>query len=104
MMKVSTCMNPMDTALGVFGCMLGYTRISDEMKDTELVNLITRLSEQEAMPMVADPGVIDPEAFLHEVLGERYPNPFLQDSPQRTATDTSRKIAPRFGTDAVRLL
>mgnify|MGYP000802522550 FL=1 len=48
--------------------------------------------------MVADPGVIDPEAFLHEVLGERYPNPFLQDSPQRTATDTSRKIAPRFGT------
>ena len=53
MMKVSTCMNPMDTALGVFGCMLGYTRISDEMKDTELVNLITRLSEQEAMPMVA---------------------------------------------------
>lgn len=32
MMKVSTCMNPMDTALGVFGCMLGYTRISDEMK------------------------------------------------------------------------
>ena len=32
------------------------------------------------------------------VLGERYPNPFLQDSPQRTATDTSRKIAPRFGT------
>ena len=54
----------MDTALGVFGCMLGYTRISDEMKDTELVNLITRLSEQEAMPMVADPGVIDPEAFL----------------------------------------
>ena len=97
-MKVSTCMNPMDTALGVFGCMLGYTRISDEMKDTELVNLITRLSEQEAMPMVADPGVIDPEAFLHEVLGERYPNPFLQDSPQRTATDTSRKIAPRFGT------
>lgn len=62
MMKVSTCMNPMDTALGVFGCMLGYTRISDEMKDTELVNLITRLSEQEAMPMVAEPGVIDPEA------------------------------------------
>ena len=46
--------------------------------------------------LVADPGVIDPEAFLHEVLGERYPNPFLQDSPQRTATDTSRKIAPQM--------
>lgn len=98
MMKVSTCMNPMDTALAVFGCMLGYTQISAEMKDPELVTLITRLSEQEAMPMVADPGVIDPVAFLHEVLGERYPNPFLQDSPQRIATDTSRKIPLRFGT------
>lgn len=97
MMKVSTCMNPMDTALGVYGCMLGYTQISAEMKDKELVNLVTRMSEQEAMPMVADPGVIDPVSFLHEVLGERYPNPFLQDSPQRIATDTSRKIAPRFG-------
>ena len=78
-MKVSTCMNPMDTALGVYGCMLGYTQISAMMKDPEIVTLITRMSEQEAMPMVADPGVIDPVEFLHEVLGERYPNPFLQD-------------------------
>ena len=96
-MKVATCMNPMDTALGIFGCMLDYTQVSAEMKDKELVNLITRLSENEAMPMVADPGVIDPEAFLHEVLGERYPNPFLQDSPQRTHRHP-RSIAPRFGT------
>lgn len=97
MMKVSTCMNPMDTALGVFGCLLGYKKISDEMKDKELVNLITRMSELEAMPMVADPGVIDPVEFLHEILGERYPNPFLQDTPQRIATDTSRKLSFRFG-------
>ncbi len=103
-MKVATCMNPMDTALGIFGCMLGYTQVSAEMKDKELVNLITRLSENEAMPMVADPGVIDPEAFLHEVLGERYPNPFLQDSPQRTATDTSRKDRAALRHHAVRLL
>lgn len=96
-MKVSTCMNPMDTALGVFGCLLGYTRINAEMKDKELLTLVSRLTEQEAMPMVADPGVIDPVEFLHEILGERYPNPFLQDSPQRIATDTSKKLAPRFG-------
>ena len=50
----------MDTALGIFGCMLGYTQVSAEMKDKELVNLITRLSENEAMPMVADPGVSTP--------------------------------------------
>ena len=96
-MKACTCMNPMDTALGLFGCLLGYTRICDEMQDPDLVNLITRMSEREAMPLVTDPGVIDPFAFLHEVLGERYPNPFLQDTPQRIATDTSRKLAIRFG-------
>lgn len=96
-MKVSTCMNPMDTALGIFGCLLGYTSVSSEMQDKELVSLITRMSEDEAMPMVADPGVIDPVEFLHEVLGERYPNPFLPDTPQRTATDTSRKLGIRFG-------
>ncbi|MCQ5128129.1 mannitol dehydrogenase family protein [Butyricicoccus faecihominis] len=96
-MKVSTCMNPMDTALGVFGCLLGYNKISDEMKDQELVTLVTRMSELEAMPMVADPGVIDPVEFLHRILGERYPNPFLQDTPQRIMTDTSRKLSLRFG-------
>lgn len=96
-MKANTCMNPMDTALAVYGCLLGYTQTSDEMQDHELVTLITRLSEREAMPMVSDPGVIDPEEFLHEVIGERYPNKFLQDTPQRVATDTSRKLSIRYG-------
>lgn len=96
-MKACTCMNPMDTALAVFGCLLGYDRVSAEMNDADLVALITRMSEREAMPFVTDPGVIDPFAFLHEVLGERYPNPFLQDTPQRIATDTSRKLAIRYG-------
>lgn len=96
-MKACTCMNPMDTALGLYGCMLGYTSISSEMKDPELVALITRMSEREAMPMVADPGVIDPFEFLHEVLAQRYPNPYLPDTPQRTAEDTSLKLPIRFG-------
>lgn len=96
-MKACTCLNPMDTALGIYGCLLGYTTISDEMKDRDLVSLISHLSHDEAMPMVSDPGVLDPAAFLHEVLAERYPNPFLPDTPQRTATDTSQKLAIRFG-------
>ncbi len=35
-MKVTTCLNPLHTALAVYGCILGYTKISDEMKDTVL--------------------------------------------------------------------
>ena len=88
-MKVSTCMNPMDTALGVFGCMLGYTRISDEMKDTELVNLITRLSEQEAMPMVADPGVSTRRHSCTRFLANVIRTRSCRIPRTRTATDTS---------------
>ena len=61
------------------------------------MRLITRMSREEGMPVVTDPGIIDPEAFLQEVLTVRFPNPFMPDTPQRIATDTSQKIAVRFG-------
>ena len=35
-MKVTTCLNPLHTALAVYGCILGYNLIADEMKDKEL--------------------------------------------------------------------
>ena len=41
--------------------------------------------------------MIDPEKFLKEVLTERFPNPFMPDTPQRIATDTSQKLSIRFG-------
>ncbi len=41
------------------------------------------------MPVVVDPGIIDPGQFIDEVLNKRFPNPFMPDSPQRIATDTS---------------
>lgn len=96
-MKACTCLNPNDTTLAVFGCLLGYHKICDEMQDPDLVNLVTRMSELEAMPMVSDPGVLDPHEYLHEALAVRYPNPFMPDTPQRIATDTSQKLAIRFG-------
>lgn len=97
MMKACTCLNPNDTTLAVYGCLLGYTKISDEMNDPDLVNLITRMTELEAMPMVSDPGVLDPHEYLHEALAVRYPNPFMPDTPQRITTDSSQKLAIRFG-------
>ena len=49
------------------------------------------------MKVVISPGIISPETFIKEVLEERLPNPYLPDTPQRIATDTSQKIAIRFG-------
>lgn len=96
-MKVCTCLNPLHTALAILGCLLGYQRISEEMRDPQLVALVRRIGYQEGMPVVVDPGVLSPETFLDQVLTVRLPNPFMPDSPQRIATDTSQKLAIRFG-------
>ena len=96
-MKVNTCLNPLHTAMSVYGCMLGYTLICDEMKDADIVALIKRLGYQEGLPVVVDPKILDPKAFIDEVVEQRLPNPFMPDAPQRIATDTSQKVGIRFG-------
>lgn len=96
-MKVTTCLNPLHTALAIFGCLLGYTLIADEMKDAQLKGLVEKMGYDEGMPVVVNPGIIDPAEFIGEVLKERLPNPFIPDTPQRIACDTSQKIPARFG-------
>ena len=96
-MKVTTCLNPLHTALAVYGCLLGYTLICDEMKDPDLVRLVRRLGYQEGLPVVTDPGILSPRHFIDEVVEQRLPNPFMPDAPQRIATDTSQKVGIRFG-------
>ena len=96
-MKVTTCLNPLHTALAVYGCLLGYEKICDEMKDRELVKLIERIGYVEGLPVVTDPGILSPKAFIDEVVGQRLPNPFMPDTPQRIACDTSQKVPIRFG-------
>ena len=80
-MKVTTCLNPLHTALAVFGCLLGYQRISAEMRDPDLVKLIRRIGYTEGLPVVTDPGVIDPRQFIDTVVNVRLPNPFMPDTP-----------------------
>ncbi len=96
-MKVCTCLNPLHTAMSIYGCMLGHTLISEEMKDEDIRGLITKMGYIEAMPVVVDPGVLKPADFIDAVLTRRLPNPFMPDAPQRIATDTSQKLPIRFG-------
>ena len=96
-MKVTTCLNPLHTALAVYGCVLGYDLIADEMKDRELNELVHRIGPVEGMPVVTDPGILSPEDFVAEVIDVRIPNPFMPDTPQRIATDTSQKVGIRYG-------
>jgi fructuronate reductase len=96
-MKVCTCLNPLHTALAIFGCLLGYTRISEEMKNPALVKLVETIGYREGLPAAVDPGVISPRKFIDEVIRVRFPNPFMPDTPQRIAADSSQKIPIRFG-------
>ena len=96
-MKVCTCLNPLHTALAVFGCLLGFERISAEMNDPQLRRMVEIIGYQEGLPVVTDPGIIRPRDFIDTVLRVRIPNPFMPDTPQRIATDTSQKLPIRFG-------
>ena len=96
-MKVCTCLNPLHTALAVFGCLLGYELISAEMKDPQLKKLVELIGYKEGLPVVVDPGILNPKDFIDQVVNVRIPNPFMPDTPQRIATDTSQKLAIRFG-------
>ena len=96
-MKVTTCLNPLHTAMSIYGCMLGYTLISAEMKDEDLRPFVQKIGYIEAMPVVTDPGILNPYEFIGAVINRRLPNPFMPDAPQRIAMDTSQKLPIRFG-------
>jgi len=96
-MKVCTCLNPLHTSLAIFGCLLGFTSIHREMHDRELKALVEKVGYTEGLPVVVNPGIIRPEDFIRQVIEVRFPNPFMPDTPQRIATDTSQKLSIRFG-------
>ncbi len=96
-MKVCTCLNPLHTALAIYGCLLGYEKISAEMQDEDLLRLVETIGYKEGLPVVTDPGIIKPQDFIDTVVKVRIPNPFMPDTPQRIATDTSQKLPIRFG-------
>ena len=96
-MKVCTCLNPLHTSLAVFGCLLGFDLIADEMKDPALKKLVEKIGYEEGMPVVVNPGILKPEDFIKQVVEVRLPNPYIPDTPQRIASDTSQKVGIRFG-------
>ena len=54
-MKVCTCLNPLHTALAVFGCLLGYDLISKEMKDETLKKLVEGIGYKEGTACCSKP-------------------------------------------------
>lgn len=57
--------------------------------------MVEMIGYREGLPVVVDPGILDPGQFIDEVVTKRIPNPFMPDTPQRIATDTSQKLPIR---------
>lgn len=96
-MKVTACLNPLHTALAIFGCLLDYHSIAAELEDQRLVALIKQLGYNEDLPVVKDPKIINPKEFIDQLITKRLPNKNIPDTPQRIASDTSQKLPVRYG-------
>lgn len=96
-MKVTACLNPLHTSLAIFGCLLGFKSIAAEIADPDLLRLIKNLGYGEDLPVVKDPGIINPKKFIDTLITKRLPNKNIPDTPRRIATDTSQKVGIRYG-------
>ncbi|SPT71000.1 mannitol dehydrogenase family protein [Anaerobiospirillum thomasii] len=95
-MKIESCLNPLQTAAAIAGMLFNYTYISECMEDEIIVSLVKKLGA-EGILVVDDPKVLNPKDFLDEAIELRMPNPYINDTPSRIATDSSSKIAIRLG-------
>ncbi|WP_300356933.1 mannitol dehydrogenase family protein [Fusobacterium sp.] len=96
-MKVTTCLNPLHTALAVYGCLLNEKTIYSAVSNPLLNKLIKNIGYGEALKVVESPKILDPKEFIDEVIEERFANPYIPDQPERIATDTSQKVGIRYG-------
>ncbi len=96
-MKVTVCLNPIHTALSPFGCILRIPSFSKTFTDPDLRRLAELVGPKEGMEVVVDPKILSPKAFLQELFTERFPNPYIPDTPARISTDISQMEAIRFG-------
>ncbi len=55
------------------------------------------IAYDEGLPVVADPKIISPLAFVDELFNDRFPNEYLGDTNMRLAVDVSQMVGIRFG-------
>ena len=90
-MKVTACLNPIHSALGPYGCLLGYELFSDEMRDPQMLSLARLVGYGEGLPMAPDPGIFRPGHFWMRCSRSGSPTHILGTPPRGF-----RLICPRL--------
>lgn len=97
-MKVTALLNPVHSATGPLGVVLGVDLFADLLEQVPAVlKMAKAVAYQEGLPMVKDPGILSPQAFVDELFEDRFPNKYLGDTNLRLSTDVSQGVGVRFG-------
>ena len=97
-MKVTVCLNPVHSATGPLGVALGYELFAHMLKtDADMMKMARMVAYDEGLPVVQDPGILSPQAFVDELFNDRFPNEYLGDTNLRLAVDVSQMVGIRFG-------
>jgi len=97
-MKVTVCLNPVHSATGPLGVVLGYDLFAHMLNtNADMMKMARMVAYDEGLPVVADPGILSPQAFVDELFNDRFPNEYLGDTNLRLAVDVSQMVGIRFG-------
>ncbi len=97
-MKVTVCLNPVHSATGPLGVVLGYDLFAQMLNTNEdMMKMARMIAYDEGLPVVPDPGILSPQDFVDELFNDRFPNEYLGDTNLRLAVDVSQMVGIRFG-------
>ena len=97
-MKVTVCLNPVHSATGPLGVVLGYDLFAHMLNtDADMMKMARMVAYDEGLPVVQDSGILSPQAFVDELFDDRFPNEYLGDTNLRLAVDVSQMVGIRFG-------
>lgn len=97
-MKVTACLNPVHSATGPLGVVLGYDLFAHMLNTNEdMMKMARMVAYDEGLPVAPNPGIISPQEFVDELFKDRFPNEYLGDTNLRLAVDVSQMVGIRFG-------
>ena len=97
-MKVTVCLNPVHSATGPLGVVLGYDLFAHMLNTNEdMMKMARMVAYDEELPVVPNPGILSPQEFVDELFNDRFPNEYLGDTNLRLAVDVSQMVGIRFG-------
>lgn len=97
-MKVTVCLNPVHSATGPLGVVQGYELFAHMLNTNEdMMKMARMIAYDEGLPVVPNPGILSPQAFVDELFHDRFPNEYLGDTNMRLSVDVSQMVGIRFG-------